>query len=111
MKTHRTKIEIINKILDVILNIKNISINKFMIKANLSPQGYKYYKKELINKGFIKEIIMPKGNVNGRYHKKESKFFEITNKGREYLDFYKKFVAFKEKYDLNNWRLKDDFQM
>ena len=101
MKSRRERLNTINDMLEVISNNKNIGSTNITKKANLYTNGWGGYKKELIKKGFIKEIILPKGNVKGRYHKKESKTFEITNKGREYLKFYKKLTDFKEKFGLN----------
>jgi len=102
MKKHRTKLDVINKICEIILNIKNITPTNLIFKANLSPQMFKGYKKELIEKGFIKEIILPKGIMirKGKL-KKDTRSFKLTDKGIEYLGFYKKLTAFKEKYGLD----------
>jgi predicted transcriptional regulator len=102
MNTKRGKLDVINKILDVILNIRDINPTNLIFRANLSPKMFIDYKKELIKKKFIKEIIIPKGHIKGRRHKEESKSFKLTKKGREYLQFYRKLTAFKEEYGLND---------
>jgi len=98
---HRTKLGIINKICEVILNMRNISPTNLMFRANLSPQMLKDYKQELIEKKFIKEIFLPKGSISkGRKIRKDTISFKLTEKGIEYLEFYKKLTTFKEKYGL-----------
>jgi len=103
MKKNRTRFDVINKICEVILNIRDITPTNLIFKANLSPQMFNGYKKELIKKGFIKEKIIPKGTMIRKGElKKDINSFELTNKGREYLDFYKKLIIFKEKYGLDD---------
>lgn len=98
----RTKFDVINKICEVISDIRNVSPTNLIFRANLSPEMLKDYKTELIEKGFIKEKIIPKGTITRKgKSKKESNSFIVTSKGFEYMKFYEKLTAFKEKYGLN----------
>ena len=99
---HREKLDIINKICEVISNIRNIHPTSLMFRANLSPETFKDYRKELLEKKFIKEIRLPKGSlVNGRKTRKDLVSFKLTEKGVEYMKFYEKLTTFKEKYGLD----------
>jgi len=102
MNKIREKLDIINKICEVISDIRNITPTNLMFRANLSLGMFKDYKKELIEKGFIKESIILKGEIsNGRKARQDTVSFKLTNKGLEYLKFYEKLTTFKEKYGLN----------
>ena len=102
MNKIREKLDIINKICEVISDIRNITPTNLMFRANLCPKMLKDYKKELLEKGFIKEIMLPKGAItNGRKARQDTVSFKLTNKGFEYLKFYEKLTTFKEKYGLN----------
>ena len=58
--------------------------------SNLSSQSFSEYLNELLEKGFVKEIIDEKGK----------KFLTLTDKGFRYLEKYKLILGFIEEFEL-----------
>ena len=78
MAKKRERLEIIKDILNTIQKIRNIRHTKLLHSSNLSPQMFKEYINELIQKEFIEE-------------KKDNKikYFIIKDKGIEFLKEYR----------------------
>ena len=84
MKKKRERLGVINDILLVIQNNNNaIRPTKLLRMSNLSPQMFKEYVDELIGKEFIKETLI-----------KDNKVYSLTDKGFEFLAYYKTVSAF-----------------
>ena len=91
MKRKRDRLEVIYDILKIIRHYNNsIKPTPLLRYSNLSSQGFSEYLSELLEKGFIKEIIDEKGR----------KFFTLTDKGFEYLDKYKLIIGFIDEFEL-----------
>jgi predicted transcriptional regulator len=77
MAKKRERLEIIRDILNTIQRIRNVRHTKLLHHSNLSPQMFKEYMSELLQKDFVE--------------KKESgkiKYFVLKNKGAEFLMEY-----------------------
>jgi len=79
MARKRERLEVIRDILKVIQESRKIKPTRLLYSSNLSPQMFKDYINELLQKGFIKFEI----------DKKEKKEFSLTKKGQEFLQKYK----------------------
>jgi predicted transcriptional regulator len=91
MKRKRDRLEVIYDILKIIRHYNNsIKPTPLLRYSNLSSQSFSEYLSELLEKGFIKEIIDEKGR----------KFFTLTDKGFEYLDKYKLIIGFIDEFEL-----------
>ncbi len=91
MKRKRDRLEVIYDILKIIRHYNNsIKPTPLLRYSNLSSQSFSEYLSELLDKGFIKEIIDEKGR----------KFFTLTDKGFEYLDKYKLIIGFIDEFEL-----------
>ena len=91
MKRKRDRLEVIYDILKIIRHYNNsIKPTPLLRYSNLSSQSFSEYLSELLEKGFIKEII----DENGR------KFFTLTDKGFEYLEKYKLIIGFIDEFEL-----------
>jgi len=90
MVKKRERLEIIKDILEAIRNNKKIKPTRLLYASNLSPQMFKEYINELINKGFVKTDV----------DEKERKNFLITKKGNEFLEEYKIIERFVENFGL-----------
>jgi len=90
MARKRERLSIIKDILKAIRNNRNIKPTRLLYASNLSPQMFKDYINELINKGFIKLDI----------DKKDKKTFSLTNKGNEFLQEYRIIENFVENFGL-----------
>ena len=91
MKRKRDRLEVIHDILKIIRHYNNsIKPTPLLRYSNLSSQSFSEYLSELLEKGFIKEIIDEKGR----------KFFTLTDKGFEYLDKYKLIIGFIDEFEL-----------
>ncbi len=85
--TRRNRLEIIKDILEAIKQQRKAKITKLLHKSNLSPQKFKEYLNELIEKGFIEK-------------EKNNKCFVLKRKGYEYLQEYKNILRFIENFGL-----------
>lgn len=91
MKRKRDRLEVIYDILKIIRHYNNsIRPTPLLRYSNLSSQSFSEYVSELLEKGFIKEIIDEKGR----------KFFTLTDKGFEYLEKYKLIIGFIDEFEL-----------
>ncbi|MCD4799569.1 MAG: winged helix DNA-binding protein [Methanosarcinales archaeon] len=91
MKRKRDRLEVIYDILKIIRHYNNsIKPTPLLRYSNLSSQSFSEYLSELLEKGFIKEIIDEKGR----------KFFTLTDKGFEYLEKYKLIIGFIDEFEL-----------
>ena len=89
MSLRRSKIEIINDILIAIQEKGGrIKPTHLLYKSNLSHEKMKQYVEELINKKMVEEEL-----VDGKY-------YIITNKGRKYIDEFKKIKEFSDSFGL-----------
>lgn len=95
MSKKRERLEVIRDILIAIREKREIKPTRLLYASNLSPQMFKEYVEELIQKGFIcikkEEIKRKKG---------EKKFIYITKKGNDFLEQYKVIEAFIEGFGL-----------
>ena len=66
------------------------SIRILLRRSNLSSQSFVEYYRELLAKGFIKEIV----------DKKKKRYITLTDKGFEYLEKYKKVLGFIDEFEL-----------
>jgi len=102
MNRKREKPEIIKDILGVILLNRNILKTNLLYKSNLSPIMFRGYTNLLIDKKLIKCKTIPgKTNLNKEEVTRGHKTFNLTEKGRQYLEDYKTIEMFLEKYGLN----------
>jgi len=90
MARKRERLEVIKDILMSIRQNKNIKPTRLLYASNLSPQMFKEYINELIEKNFIKLDI----------DNKEKKTFALTNKGNDFLEEYKVIENFVESFGL-----------
>ncbi len=91
MTRKRDRLEVIYDILKIIRHYNNsIKPTPLLRYSNLSSQSFSEYLNELLEKGFIKEIIDEKGR----------KFFTLTDKGFEYLKKYKLIIGFIDEFEL-----------
>lgn len=93
MAQKRTKIDIVNDILNSIHQKVEIKPTHLMYKSNLSHTLMKVYLEELIQKEFIKEI-----HKEHKGHKHN--YFTITEKGIEFLQKFKKMKEFEDTFGL-----------
>ncbi len=85
----RNRLEIIKDMLESIRKKEKIKTTKLLHQSNLSPQKFKEYLNELIEKDFIKEE-----------KEKNNKYFILKRKGQEYLEKYISFSRFIENFGL-----------
>ncbi|MFC1741686.1 winged helix-turn-helix domain-containing protein [Nanoarchaeota archaeon] len=91
MAKKRERLEVINDILSVIRDNKNsIKPTRLLYASNLSPQMFKEYVNELLDKEFIEQA----GDKKGK------RIFSLTEKGFEFLEKYKTIVAFVDNFGL-----------
>ncbi len=90
MAKKRERLEVIRDILKSINASRQIKPTRLLYASNLSPQMFKEYVNELLNKGFIKFEI----------DKKEKKTFSLTPRGQEFLQEYKIIENFVENFGL-----------
>ena len=89
MAKKRERLEVIRDILNVVREGRRIKPTRLLYASNLSPQMFKDYVNELLDKGFVK-IEEEKG-------KKE---FLLTKKGSDFLQEYKVIQNFVENFGL-----------
>jgi predicted transcriptional regulator len=91
IRRKRDRLEVIYDILKIIRHYNNsIKPTPLLRYSNLSSQSFSEYLSELMEKGFVKEIIDEKGR----------KFFTLTDKGFEYLVKYKLIIGFIDEFEL-----------
>tara|TARA_Y100000310_G_scaffold327801_1_gene394720 strand:- start:293 stop:565 length:273 start_codon:yes stop_codon:yes gene_type:complete len=90
MGKKRERLDIIKDILYAIRDNRNIKPTRLLYASNLSPQMFKDYINELIEKGFIQLDI----------DEKEKKTFSLTNKGNNFLEEYRVIENFVESFGL-----------
>jgi predicted transcriptional regulator len=91
IRRRRDRLEVIYDILKIIRQHHNsIKPTPLLRYSNLSSQSFSEYLSELLEKGFVKEIIDEKGK----------KFLTLTDKGFRYLEKYKLIVGFIEEFEL-----------
>ncbi len=86
----RERLTIIRDILIVIRDTRNIKPTRLLYASNLSPQMFKDYVNELLNKKFIKLEIS----------EKEKKTFSLTKKGYDFLQEYRIIENFIKNFGL-----------
>tara|TARA_Y100000310_G_scaffold69026_1_gene64397 strand:+ start:18206 stop:18478 length:273 start_codon:yes stop_codon:yes gene_type:complete len=90
MAKKRERLDIIRDVLNSIRDNRNIKPTRLLYASNLSPQMFKDYINELIEKGFIQLDI----------DKKEKKTFSLTIKGNDFLEEYRVIERFVESFGL-----------
>jgi len=86
----RERLEVIKDIIYTINKNHEIKPTRLLYASNLSPQMFKEYINELIEKKFIQLEV----------DEKEKKFFSLTKKGRDFLQEYKMIESFIENFGL-----------
>ena len=91
MTRKRDRLGVIYDILRIIrANYNSIRPTPLLRYSNLSSQSYSEYYDELLQKGFIKEVIDKKGK----------KYITLTDKGFKYLEKYKLILGFVDEFEL-----------
>jgi len=90
MAKKRERLEVIRDILKSIRENRKIKPTRLLYASNLSPQMFKDYVDELLNKKFVKLESDSKGK----------KTFSILEKGNEFLEEYKTIENFVENFGL-----------
>lgn len=90
MVKKRERLDVIKDILTAIKDHRKIKPTRLLYASNLSPQMFKEYINELIEKGFIKLDV----------DEKEKKFFSLMKKGQDFLQEYKVIENFIENFGL-----------
>jgi predicted transcriptional regulator len=90
MAKKRERLEVIKDILRSIRENRKIKPTRLLYASNLSPQMFKEYINELIEKGFISLDI----------DDKEKKTFSLTEKGNNFLEEYRIIENFVENFGL-----------
>lgn len=86
----RERLEVIRDIMFTINKNRKIKPTRLLYASNLSPQMFKGYINELIEKKFIQIEI----------DEKNKKFFSLTKKGQDFLSQYKIIENFIENFGL-----------
>ena len=90
MGKKRERLDVIRDILQVVRDNRQIKPTRLLYASNLSPQMFKDYVDELLNKKFITLIEDKKGK----------KFYSIDRKGHDFLQEYKVIENFIENFGL-----------
>jgi len=90
MTKKRERLEVIKDILEVIREKREVKPTRLLYASNLSPQMFKDYINELIEKGFIRLDI----------DEKDKKSFSLTEKGNDFLEEYRVIENFVENFGL-----------
>lgn len=96
MTRKRERLEVIKDVLEAVRANRKIKPTRLLYASNLSPQMFKEYINELIEKGFIKLEI----DDDKKSAKQEKRFFVLTKKGFEFLQEYKIIEGFVENFGL-----------
>ncbi|MFH1401181.1 MAG: winged helix-turn-helix domain-containing protein [Nanoarchaeota archaeon] len=87
----RDRLEVMYTFLKIIQDNQNsVRPTPLLRKTNLSSQSFTEYHRELISKGFIKEILDKKGR----------KWITLTDKGFEFIEKYKMILGFIDEFEL-----------
>jgi len=86
----RERLDVIRDILKTVKDNRQIKPTRLLYASNLSPQMFKEYIAELINKKFIK---LEKDD-------KEKNFFSLNKKGQDFLQEYRVIESFIENFGL-----------
>ncbi len=86
----RERLEVIRDILNKVKESKQIKPTRLLYASNLSPQMFKEYINELINKKFLKLEV----------DENEKKNFTLTKKGSDFLQEYRVIESFVENFGL-----------
>jgi predicted transcriptional regulator len=89
----RERLDVIKDIIQTIKDNRQIKPTRLLYASNLSPQMFKEYVNELMEKKFIKLEVEGKEG-------KEKKFFSLTKKGQDFLQEYKVITNFIENFGL-----------
>jgi predicted transcriptional regulator len=89
----RERLDVIRDIIQTVKESRQIKPTRLLYASNLSPQMFKEYVNELMEKKFIKLDI--EGKVG-----KEKKTFSLTKKGQDFLQEYKVIENFIENFGL-----------
>jgi predicted transcriptional regulator len=89
----RERLDVIKDIIQTIKDNRQIKPTRLLYASNLSPQMFKEYVNELMEKKFIKLEVEGKEG-------KEKKFFFLTKKGQDFLMEYKVITNFIENFGL-----------
>jgi predicted transcriptional regulator len=89
----RERLDVIKDIIQTVRDNRQIKPTRLLYASNLSPQMFKEYINELIEKKFIKLEMEGKEG-------KEKKFFSLTKKGQDFLMEYKVIANFIENFGL-----------
>lgn len=90
MAKKRERLGVIRDILNSIRENKNIKPTRLLYASNLSPQMFKEYINELIEKKFISLDV----------NEEDKKTFSLTKKGNEFLEEYRIIERFVENFGL-----------
>jgi len=94
----RERLEVIRDILKAIKETRKIKPTRLLYASNLSPQMFKEYISELLEKKFISLEI--EGENTKKQKDKEKKTFSLTKKGQDFLQEYKLIENFVENFGL-----------
>jgi len=89
MAKKRERLEVIRDILRAIKDGRNIKPTRLLYASNLSPQMFKEYVDELVNKKFIDINVL-----------EDKKTFTLTKKGYGFISEYKVIENFIEGFGL-----------
>lgn len=90
MAKKRERLEVIRDILKAVQTNRNIKPTRLLYASNLSPQMFKDYINELIEKKFIQIDI----------DKKDKKTFSLSRKGYDFLQEYRVIENFVDNFGL-----------
>ncbi len=86
----RERLEVIRDMLNIVKDNRKIKPTRLLYGSNLSPQMFKEYIDELINKKLVKLEV----------DEKDKKFFSLAKKGNDFLQEYKLIENFIENFGL-----------
>jgi len=86
----RERLEVIRDMLNIVKDNRKIKPTRLLYGSNLSPQMFKGYIDELVNKKFVKIEV----------DEKDKKFFSLAKKGQDFLQEYKLIENFVENFGL-----------
>ena len=90
MAKKRERLTVIRDILKSVREKRSIKPTRLLYSSNLSPQMFKEYIDELLNKNFLKAEI----------DKNNKKTFSLTPRGHEFLEQYKVIENFIDNFGL-----------
>lgn len=93
MGKKRERLEVIKDILEVVKNHRKIKPTRLLYASNLSPQMFKDYVHELLEKNFIK-------TESSNKDKKTKQEFVLTKKGFDFLQEYRVIENFVNNFGL-----------